>query len=69
MSQELMTTMELAAKYRVSRCTVLRWIEAGLPCLRPSSNVVRFDPCVVESWMRERTQLAGLKPTPASEAV
>jgi excisionase family DNA binding protein len=67
MSDDLMTTNEVAERYRVSKQTVLRWVADGMPCIRPSEGVFRFNAAAVAEWIDARTrQLAAAQPQPAT---
>ena len=43
---------EFAALFSVHPRTVSRWIAAGMPTLRPSPGVLRFDVAECKNWMR-----------------
>lgn len=52
MQTKPMNTDELAELFGVSRRTVYNWINAGMPVLKPSPGVVRFDVAACTDWMR-----------------
>ena len=52
----LLDTGQLAAHFNVSVPTIHRWIRDGLPCLRPSPGVVRFDLADVLAWSKARAE-------------
>jgi len=49
---------ELAALFSVSKRTVRNWMEAGMPVLRPSPKVLRFDATQVMDWMKTTERAA-----------
>lgn len=54
---QIVDTEQLAELFGVSPATVRRWIDSGMPVLRPSPGVLRFDvqACVEWSWNRGET--------------
>jgi phage terminase Nu1 subunit (DNA packaging protein) len=52
MSSELMDRKELAAWFKVSLPTIDRWIREGVPCMKPSPGVVRFELSEVVEWAK-----------------
>ena len=53
MQPKPMNIDELAAHFSVSKRTVRKWMEAGMPVLRPSPKIVRFDSAAVMEWMKQ----------------
>jgi excisionase family DNA binding protein len=53
MQPKPMNIDELAAHFSVSKRTVRKWMEAGMPVLRPSPKIVRFDAEAVMEWMKQ----------------
>ena len=43
---------EMAALFSVSRRTVRNWMDAGMPVMRPSPGVLRFDAQACIDWAR-----------------
>ena len=43
---------EVAALFSVSRRTVRNWMAAGMPVLKPSPGVLRFDAQACIDWAR-----------------
>lgn len=52
MSDKPLDMNELADWFGVSVPTVKRWVRDGVPCLRPSPGVVRFDLAEVIEWAK-----------------
>lgn len=52
---DLWDTAQVAARYKVTTMTVLRWVENGCPCVWPSERSRRFDPLEVARWVTEQT--------------
>ena len=52
MSDKFLDTEQLAERFQVSVPTVQRWIRDGVPCLRPSPGVLRFDLAYVIDWAK-----------------
>jgi excisionase family DNA binding protein len=69
----MLTTSELAKRYRVGRSTVLRWVKRdGMPCrvLRVNGQGAqrRFNPEIADAFLRDRPwllELAGKEPLPS----
>ena len=51
--EELLTTKELQAIYKVTRTTINDWRKRGLP-FKKYGTIVRFSPTDVERWLEER---------------
>jgi excisionase family DNA binding protein len=52
----LLTTREVADRYRVAPETILRWIEIrGLPAIRLTSRAIRYDEDALDAWERGRS--------------
>lgn len=49
---EILNRQELADHFKVSLPTVDRWIRDGVPCMKPSPGVVRFDLSEVVAWAK-----------------
>lgn len=58
MQPKPMDIAELAAHFSVSKRTVRNWMEAGMPVLRPSPKVLRFDAAQVLDWMKNTERAA-----------
>lgn len=54
MGESYLTISDVMEKFKVSRATVYRWMDAGLPALRPAGGAPRFDPAEVEKWVKEQ---------------
>lgn len=52
MSEKPLDINELADWFGVSVPTVKRWVRDGVPCLRPSPGIVRFDLAEVLEWAK-----------------
>ena len=52
MSENPIDITTFAALFAVHPRTVSRWIDAGMPVLRPSPGVLRFDVAECKNWMR-----------------
>lgn len=52
MSDQIVDRQELANHFRVSVATVDRWIRDGVPCMKPSTRVVRFNIAEVIEWAK-----------------
>lgn len=52
MTNRMLDRQELADHFRVSVATVDRWIRDGVPCMKPSTRVVRFDLAEVLEWAK-----------------
>lgn len=55
LDEKLITTKELQDLLGVSRRTIYRWIEKGLPKIKVE-NTLRFSKPEVEKWLLERTE-------------
>jgi excisionase family DNA binding protein len=56
---ELLTTKELMARLKVSRDTIYKWRERGMPCMKigPGERAaVRFDWAKVQEWIKGQAQ-------------
>ncbi len=54
------TAVEIAARFKVSRRTVLYWVEAGIvPTVFHVGRIVRFDPDAVEEALRTHSRKGG----------
>ena len=51
----LLKTVEVMRLLRVSRNTLFRYIDQGLPVHRLSARALRFDAAEVEAWVRGKT--------------
>lgn len=60
MDNKPLNTEEMAALFSVSTLTVRRWIKAGMPVLRPSPGVLRFDAQACIDWAAQRTEDAAV---------
>lgn len=56
MDNKPLDTEEIAALFGVSTRTVQRWRDAGMPVLKPSPGVLRFDPQACLDWAASRTE-------------
>jgi excisionase family DNA binding protein len=56
LSTKLLDRKELATHFGVSLPTVDRWIRDGIPALRPSPGVIRFDLADVIAWAKANAQ-------------
>jgi phage terminase Nu1 subunit (DNA packaging protein) len=54
--QQWVTAAELAESYAVKVPTVRKWVRQGVPCLKVSQRLVRFDPVAVQSWLQKRSK-------------
>jgi transposase-like protein len=53
---EFVTAAELAREWNVAPSTVLNWVETrGLPAVRLSPQVIRFDRAAVGVWLEAQT--------------
>lgn len=51
MSAELVPAPELARRLSVSRRTITRLQDRGMPVVRVSTRCVRYDPAAVRAWL------------------
>jgi excisionase family DNA binding protein len=51
----ILTVKELMEEYKVSRTTIYRWMEKGMPVMRVK-GVVRFDKQQVMEWFKEQSK-------------
>lgn len=54
MEKQLLTTKQLMEKLQVSRSSLNRYKVKGMPFIRISHNVVRYDYEEVDAWIREQ---------------
>ena len=54
MKIELLTTKEIADKFRVTRQTVYNWRKEGCPVFISSQKTMRYDLDAVMRWLRKR---------------
>lgn len=52
MNEKPMDVKQLADWFQVSIPTVNRWVRDGVPCLKPSPGVVRFNLIEVIEWAK-----------------
>ncbi len=45
---------EVCEAYGISRRTLIRWVELGAPCSKPSGGLLLFDPGALDAWLRTR---------------
>lgn len=50
----LVGVKEIAIKLNVSRVTVFELIKEGMPAIRISERILRFDPDDVMSWIKNK---------------
>ena len=55
MNDKLIDRNELAEYFGVSVATIDRWIRDGVPTIKPSPGIVRFDLSEVVAWAKSRT--------------
>ena len=55
-SEVLLTPDELRERWRITKKHLNRLHSAGLPHIRLSSHIVRYDPVAVEQFLRSREQ-------------
>jgi phage terminase Nu1 subunit (DNA packaging protein) len=60
MDNKPLTTDEIAALFAVSTRTVRRWMDAGMPVLKPSPGVLRFDAQACIDWARTTQQASAV---------
>lgn len=53
---QLLDRFELAKILKVHPLTITNWRRQGMPFLKPSTNVVRFELDKVREWVIERTR-------------
>ena len=54
MQQKLIDAATLAEHFGVHKNTIYNWVEAGMPVIRPSAGLRRFDLAACIQWMAER---------------
>ena len=65
-----MTTREVAELTGLSTETILRrWRSGEIPGFRLASNVLRFDPGEVETWLESRRSVASVRSEAHTAAV
>lgn len=47
----MITVKQVMKEYQVSRTTVQKWMEKGLPFYK-TEKMIRFDPVEVDAWIR-----------------
>jgi excisionase family DNA binding protein len=55
MSDVYLTTKDLEAKYQVSRATIKKWRDKGMPFYL-IGNTIRFKEDEVEQWVKEQNK-------------
>jgi hypothetical protein len=51
--KKLLTGRDVRRIYSISRSTLMRWHKLGMPTLRFSYGLIRYDPDAVEQWTQE----------------
>lgn len=54
----ILTIKDFMERYQVSRSTVYRWIEKGMP-VRRLGSIVRIDSEDADKWFKEQTDKGG----------
>ncbi len=57
MERQLLTTAELCRLYRISRSTVMRWRNEGMPYVGRGHSI-RYEPEIVERWIKENPKVS-----------
>lgn len=60
-AQQFLSRATLAEKYEVSRRTIIRWEQAGLPHYKIAGGCVRFNPAEVDEWLDQYRRVTGYK--------
>lgn len=53
-TQQYITTKDLMELYRVTRPTILKWRNEGMPFHRWGTRTIRFNPADVDRWLKEK---------------
>lgn len=53
----MLTKIQLADKYNVSKSTVDKWLKQGIPVLRLGYRTLRFEAEVVDMWLKDRQRV------------
>lgn len=51
--EDLVTIDQVAEHFKVNPMTIRRWVDAGMPCLTPSSKCLRFYLSECIAWSRK----------------
>lgn len=65
--QPYLTLQEAADRARVSKKTIRRWIKDGLPVIRFSARLQRFNADTFDAWVEDRTEIEGEPRSPDEE--
>jgi predicted DNA-binding transcriptional regulator AlpA len=59
MTEMYLTTRELEAKYKVSRATIKKWRDNGMPFCK-ISGTIRFRESEIENWIKDQNERKGV---------
>ncbi len=63
MMERLFTARELAGRLQCSERTIWRMVRKGLPAHRVSDRLVRFDPSVIDAWLKGQRRVEAQQET------
>lgn len=56
MPDTYLTTKDLEEKYKVSRATIKKWRDKGMPSYKIDNSTIRFKESEIEEWIKKQNK-------------